>query len=69
MTRHLLSKGARSVKTAVLIRKPVSVTRDVAVKYVGFHLGDGFVVGYGMDIDQRFRQLRAIHSLSVEGPS
>lgn len=69
MVRHLLGKGANSVEAAVLIRKPASVTQNVDVNYVGFDLGNDYVVGYGMDLNQRFRQLRDIHSLSVEGPA
>lgn len=69
MARHMLGKGAKSVEAAVLIRKKMSMSGDFNAKYVGFDLGDEYVVGYGMDFNQRFRQLRNVYRLDVGDPS
>lgn len=69
MARHMLGKGAKSVEAAVLIRKKMAVSGGFNTKYVGFDLGDEYVVGYGMDFNQRFRQLRDVHRLDVGNPS
>lgn len=49
--------GARSVQTAVLLRKPGKAPREVAADFVGFDIEDVFVVGYGLDFDGLYRNL------------
>lgn len=49
--------GARSVRTAVLLRKPGKAPREVAADFVGFDIDDVFVVGYGLDYDGLYRNL------------
>ena len=66
MGRHLRSKGASSVEAAVMVEKSSRRAAVSRPRYVGFELGDDYIVGYGLDIDQRFRQLRAIYSLDVK---
>ena len=55
--RHLAARGAKSVSTCVLLDKPVSRAEDVVADYVGFDCPDEFVVGYGMDLAHRYREL------------
>ncbi|MDQ1237888.1 MAG: hypoxanthine phosphoribosyltransferase [Thermodesulfobacteriota bacterium] len=53
----------RSLKTAALIDKTGRRDRDVHLDYYGFRIEDGFVVGYGLDWDERFRNLSHIYVL------
>ena len=53
-----------SVEIATLLRKPEAVTMDVDVTYVGFDIPNAFVVGYGLDYDEKYRNLRCIGTLS-----
>jgi hypoxanthine phosphoribosyltransferase len=55
--------GAASVKTCVLLRKDRQQAREVAVDYVGFEIPDEFVVGYGLDYDNYYRNLPDIVTL------
>ena len=51
------NKGANSVKVITLLDKPSRRVVDVDVDYIGFEVDDIFVVGYGLDYNQRFRAL------------
>jgi hypoxanthine phosphoribosyltransferase len=59
----LQSLGPESVKTCVLLRKDRPAAREVAVDYVGFEIPDEFVVGYGLDYDNYYRNLPEIVTL------
>jgi hypoxanthine phosphoribosyltransferase len=61
---NLRSRGPASVEIATLLRKPEAVTMDVDVKYIGFDIPNAFVVGYGLDYDEKYRNLRCIGTLS-----
>ena len=50
-------RGCRSVRTCTLLDKPERRVCDLTVDYTGFVIPDQFVVGYGMDYDQRYRDL------------
>ncbi len=50
-------KGPRSLKTAVLLDKPERRRTELGVDYVGFRIPNKFVVGYGVDFAERFRNL------------
>ncbi|WP_240911113.1 hypoxanthine phosphoribosyltransferase [Paludisphaera soli] len=54
---HLAVRGARSVKTAVLLRKIGRQTTPIEPDYCGFTIPDAFVVGYGLDYDDDYRHL------------
>ena len=54
---RLVSRGARTVLVAALCDKPGSRSRAIEPDFVGFECPDEFIVGYGMDIGQTFRQL------------
>ena len=47
----------KSLKVCVLLDKPARRTDEVRIDYTGFSIDDHFVVGYGMDLDQRYRGL------------
>ncbi len=53
----LHTRGARSVKLAALLDKHERRERDVEVHYTGFMIPDAFVVGYGLDYAERYRNL------------
>jgi hypoxanthine phosphoribosyltransferase len=55
-----------SVKFATLLHKPDNSTLDFSLDYVGFEIGPEFVIGYGLDYKQNWRNLPAIH-VRVDG--
>lgn len=54
---RLLAKGAREVLTCVLLDKPARRIVSIQADYVGFNVDNVFVVGYGLDFDNRYRNL------------
>ncbi len=56
-TEFLKTKNPASVKICSFLDKPERRVSDVKVDYVGFRLNSGFVIGYGMDYAERYRQL------------
>lgn len=59
----LKSMEPASVKTCVLVRKDRAVAREVQVDYLGFEIPDEFIVGYGLDYDNYYRNLPDIVTL------
>jgi hypoxanthine phosphoribosyltransferase len=64
LKQNLESRGAASVEIVALLRKPEAAKVEVDVKYVGFDIPDEFVVGYGLDYDERYRNLRGVGVLA-----
>ncbi len=64
LVTNLRSRGPASVEIATLLRKPDALQMDVDVKYVGFDIPNAFVVGYGLDYAERYRNLRSIGTLA-----
>jgi hypoxanthine phosphoribosyltransferase len=60
-------RGPASLRLCSLLRKPCARALDLPVMAVGFDIAEDFVVGYGMDYAERYRNLRAIHRLILEG--
>ena len=56
----LRARSPRSLKTVCLLSKPARRQTPVAIEYVGFEIEDRFVVGYGLDLDERYRNLPEI---------
>ena len=54
---NLASRGAASVKLAALLNKQERRLREVPIDYLGFDIADAFVVGYGLDFAERYRNL------------
>ena len=54
---NLQSRGAASVKLAALLDKFDRRQREVKIDYLGFQIPDEFVVGYGLDFAERYRNL------------
>ena len=61
---NLESRGARSVEICTLLRKPEAAKVEVDTRYVGFDIPPAFVVGYGLDYDEKYRNLRVIGTLA-----
>jgi hypoxanthine phosphoribosyltransferase len=56
----LRARGPRSLKVATLLSKPSRRLVEIPVDYVGFTIDDHFVVGYGLDFNEKYRNLRDI---------
>jgi len=57
LMNNFLSRGAASLKIVTLLNKPERRVQQVEVAYTGFTIPDEFVVGYGLDYDERYRNL------------
>ncbi len=56
----LVSRGTASIRIATLLEKETSRGHSLTLDYVGFRIPDRFVVGYGLDFAQRYRNLKEI---------
>jgi hypoxanthine phosphoribosyltransferase len=65
LIQNLKSRGPKSLKVVTLLNKPSRREIEVPVDYVGFEIPDRFVVGYGLDYDQRYRNLPEICVLEL----
>ncbi|MBC6447042.1 hypoxanthine phosphoribosyltransferase [Actinokineospora xionganensis] len=63
LLKNLASRNPKSLEVVTLLRKPDAVKVDVPVKYVGFEIPNEFVVGYGLDFAERYRDLPYIGTL------
>lgn len=63
-TRYLRRRGASSVKVCAFLDKPSRRVVPVSPDYVGYTVPDKFLVGYGLDLDQRYRSLPDIYILT-----
>ena len=64
LASNLRSRNPRSLEIAALLRKPEALEAKVDVKYVGFDIPNEFVVGYGLDWDEKYRNLPFLASLA-----
>ncbi|MEI7779012.1 MAG: hypoxanthine phosphoribosyltransferase [Actinomycetes bacterium] len=64
LLRNLASRRPASLEVFTLLRKPDAAQVEVTPKYVGFDIPNEFVVGYGLDYAQRYRNLRAVGTLA-----
>lgn len=63
LMRNLSARDPASLETCALLSKPAADRLDLGTRYVGFRLPDVFVVGYGLDAGERFRELPYISAL------
>ncbi|HYB34659.1 MAG TPA: hypoxanthine phosphoribosyltransferase [Mycobacterium sp.] len=63
LLRNLATRHPRSLRVCTLLRKPDAVGANVKIAYVGFDIPNEFVVGYGLDYDERYRDLPYIGTL------
>ena len=62
--QYLKGKNPASLRLCCFLNKPERRQVDVQVDYIGVTVPDLFLVGYGLDVDERFRQLAGIYSIS-----
>ncbi|KUO60276.1 hypoxanthine phosphoribosyltransferase [bacterium BRH_c32] len=60
----IMSHSPASMKVASLLLKPESLKHKVKIDYIGFEIPNKFVIGYGLDYAQKYRNLRSIYALS-----
>ena len=66
LTKFLNNRGAKSLRVATLLDKPARRVVEMIPDYRGFEIPDEFVVGYGMDFDQKYRNLPFIGVVETE---
>jgi hypoxanthine phosphoribosyltransferase len=64
LVHNLESRGPASVRVCVLLRKRGATQMPVNVTYTGFEIGDEFVIGYGLDYAERYRNLPFVGTLA-----
>jgi hypoxanthine phosphoribosyltransferase len=64
LRENLESRGPASVEICALLRKPEAAKVQIDAKYVGFEIPNEFVVGYGLDYAERYRNLRSVAVLA-----
>lgn len=62
---HLEARNPRSLEIVTLLSKPSRREKEVSVKFIGFTIPDKFVIGYGMDYAERYRELPEIGVLTL----
>ena len=63
LSRNLSTRRPSSLRVCTLLRKPDAANANVDIAYVGFDIPNEFVVGYGLDYDERYRDLSYIGTL------
>ena len=64
LRRNLEGRGAASVEICALFRKPDALKVEIDARYVGFDIPNKFVIGYGLDYAERYRNLRGLAVLA-----
>lgn len=67
LVKQLSKRKPRSVKVCTLLSKPERRVMDVPLAYIGFNIPDKYVVGYGLDYQQKYRNLPYLAVLDVDG--
>lgn len=68
LMRMLDQRGPKTLRLCTLLNKPEAREIPVTVDYFGFEISNQFVIGYGLDLDQRWRELPFIAQVSATGP-
>ena len=66
LQRYLLARNPASLEVCALLVKDDQQRTELDLRYVGFHIPPEFVVGYGLDVDERLRNLTAIYAYAGE---
>jgi hypoxanthine phosphoribosyltransferase len=66
LVQNLEARGAASVEVVALLRKPEAVKVDLRVRWIGFDIPNEFVVGFGLDWNERYRNLTGVGILKPE---
>jgi hypoxanthine phosphoribosyltransferase len=63
LVRHIGHHRPRSLRLVALLDKQARRQREVRIDFTGFAIPDRFVIGYGLDVDERWRNLPDVHTL------
>jgi len=66
LLRNLKSRYPKSIEICALLDRNIRRIADINIKYAGFTIGDEFVVGYGLDYKQKYRNLNSIYHLNID---
>lgn len=66
LTKYLKARKANSIEIVTLLNKPARRKKDIYVKYIGYDVPDEFIVGYGIDYAEKYRNLPFIGILKPE---
>ncbi|MBQ7032139.1 MAG: hypoxanthine phosphoribosyltransferase [Clostridia bacterium] len=66
LKKLLIQRGVKSIKICTILNKPDRRKADIVADYVGFDIPDEFVVGYGLDYDEKYRNLPFVGILKRE---
>jgi hypoxanthine phosphoribosyltransferase len=66
LVKNLSARGPRSLEVCALLTKPERRRVDLPIRYVGFEIPNRFVIGYGLDYEQRYRNLQYIAVLAEQ---
>jgi hypoxanthine phosphoribosyltransferase len=69
LVRNLRSRNPAGLEICTLFNKPTHRLIDLPMKYVGFEIPDAFIVGYGLDYRERFRNLPFVGVLDPQALS
>ncbi|SDT03592.1 hypoxanthine phosphoribosyltransferase [Brevibacterium siliguriense] len=64
LVQNLRTRGAATVEICTMLRKPEAVKVDIDVKYVGFDVPNEFVIGYGLDYAEKYRNVPFVATLA-----
>ena len=64
LVQNLRTRGAATVEICTMLRKPEAVNVDIDVKYVGFDVPNEFVIGYGLDYAEKYRNVPFVATLA-----
>ncbi len=66
LLRNLKSRVPRSIELCTLLDRDVRRISDISIKYIGYKIGEKYIVGYGLDYKQKFRNLSSIYELKLD---
>lgn len=66
LLRNLKSRFPGSIEICTLLDRDVRRIAEIDIKYAGFKIGEKYIVGYGMDYKQKFRNLQSIYELKMD---
>jgi len=66
LLRNLKSRYPRSIDICTLLNRDIRRIADIDIKYAGFRIGEKYIVGYGLDYKQKFRNLKSIYELKLD---
>ena len=66
LLKNLKSRHPNSISICTLLDRDVRRIADIEIKYFGFKIGEKYIVGYGLDYKQKFRNLETIYELNID---